>query len=240
MIGLVNNFAPKTGIGKYSFNLFEQAKKTIDMEMIYLESKDNKIPESTGIKKIKQPFNFPVFNKSISWYFYFPKKIPSGYKLYHLSSQFLAKTAKFRKPCIVTHMDLAPLLFPKDYPFITRVLLSKTLQYYSDMEKIITISENAKNELVKMGFAEKEKVTAIPLGFDPKIFKPKDKQESRRELNLPLEKKIILNIGSEEPRKNIPCLLKACHLLKKENESLLRTTRDLVSPCLLIEHGSRG
>ncbi|MDO8633702.1 MAG: glycosyltransferase family 1 protein [archaeon] len=216
MIAIANNFSPKTGIGKYSFNLFKKASKEIPLEMIYFESNDNKIGQMNGVKKITQGFNFPFFNKSISWYFYFPPKIPKGYELYHLSSQFLARSAKFVSPCIITHMDLAPLVLKKEYPFITRFLLSKVLPFYDKMEKIITISEKAKQELVDYGFADKEKVVSIPLGFDAHVFMPKDKIEARKKLGLPLEKKIVLNVGSEEPRKNIPCLLNVCKKLQNE------------------------
>jgi len=221
MIGLVNNFAPKTGIGKYSFNLFEKAKNLTEIEMVYLESKDNKIPETKKVKKVVQSFNLPVFNKSFSWYYFFPLRIPEGYSLYHLSSQYLARIVEFKSPCIVTHMDLAPIIFPKEYPFITRFLLKKVLPFYKKMEKILTISESAKKELIEKGFADEDKVTAISLGFDENIFKPINKESARKKLGLPLQRKIILNVGSEEPRKNIPCLLSICSELEKESKETM-------------------
>jgi glycosyltransferase involved in cell wall biosynthesis len=221
MIALVNNFSPKTGIGKYSFNLFEKAQKLTEIQMLYLESKDNKIPETNKIKKIIQSVNFPVFNKSFSWYYFFPSRIPKNYSLYHLSSQYLSRIAEFNKPCIVTHMDLAPILFPKEYPFHIKFLLKKVLPFYEKMERILTISEPAKKELIDYSGIEEEKIVSIPLGFDESIFRPMNKQEARKKLGLPLDKKIILNIGSEEPRKNIPCLLKAYNELEKERKDTL-------------------
>ena len=221
MIALVNNFAPKTGIGKYSFNLLEHSKDVIDIEMLYLESKDNRIPEQTKVRKVSQSVNLPVFNKSLSWYYFFPSRIPKNYSLYHLSSQFLARIAKFNKPCIITHMDLAPVLFPKEYPFLFSFLTKKVLPFYSEMQKILTISDSAKKELIEYTGIEPEKIVSIPLGFDEKIFFPENKLKARKKLNLPLDKKIILNVGSEEPRKNIPCLLDVCSKLQKENNETL-------------------
>jgi len=221
MIALVNNFAPKTGIGKYSFNLFDKASKLTETEMLYLESKDNKITEMNKVKKVKQSINLPLFNKSFSWYYFFPSRIPQNYSLFHLSSQYLSRIAKFNKPCIVTHMDLAPILFPKEYPFHINFLLKKVLPFYEKMERILTISEPAKKELIEYSGIDEEKIVSIPLGFDENIFKPINKQEARKKLNLPLDKKIILNIGSEEPRKNIPCLLKAYTELEKERKDTL-------------------
>ena len=113
-------------------------------------------------------------------------------------------------------MDLAPLLFPKEYPWITHWLLKKVLPAYKHIDRIITISESAKEELVRLGYSTPEKVTVIPPGFDERFFQPVNKEKARQKLGLPLDKKIVLNIGSEEPRKNIPCLLKTCKLLQEK------------------------
>lgn len=221
-IALVNNFGPKTGIGKYAFNLFEQCRKKTEMEMVYLESKDNKTGEIDGIRKIRQQINLPVLNKSYSWYFFFPPRIPAGYSLYHLSSQYLARIARFREPCVITHMDIAPLVFPKEYPWVTRFLLKKAISNYGRMKKIITISDATKKELLESGlFNDEEKITVIPPGYDERIFRRQDKKSARKALGLPEDKKIILNIGSEEPKKNVPRVLETFRELQKENEDVL-------------------
>jgi glycosyltransferase involved in cell wall biosynthesis len=51
--------------------------------------------------------------------------------------------------------------------------------------------------------------TVIYYGVDHELFRPRDKEKVRKILGLPINRPIILNVGSEEPRKNIPTLLKA-------------------------------
>ncbi len=214
-ICLLNNSHPFSGIGKYAFNLLDKLTELDKpVEMVYFESKDNKIgAQIKGVKKVGYGSYFPLSNRTLpwclSWYYNFPPKAPEGYDLYHASSQYLARVAKFRKNTVITHMDLAPVLFPADYPFLLRFFLKRAYRFYSKAPKILTISESARRELLEFMKIEEEKVKAIPLGFDEKIFKPIPKIRARKMLGLPLDKKIVLNVGSEEPRKNIVTLIRA-------------------------------
>ena len=56
----------------------------------------------------------------------------------------------------------------------------------------------------------------VYLGVDTRIFKPGDRSDARKKLGLPMDKKIILHVGSEEPRKNINGLIKSFYGLAKE------------------------
>jgi len=215
-IAIINNYQPHIGIGKYCFNLFEKLRiLKKDVDMIYLESKDNPYPESGGIVKVKQGFNLPALNKTFSWYYYFPPRLPRGYDLYHVSSQYLARIAKFRRPCIVTHMDTAPLLFK--YPVHLRFFVKRVMKYYRQADRIIAISEKSKAELAGLNIIPEEMITAINLGYDERVYKPASRERCRERLGLPKDKKIILYVGSEEERKNVPTLLKALRLLKKQS-----------------------
>jgi len=49
----------------------------------------------------------------------------------------------------------------------------------------------------------------VPYGVDHELFTPRKKDSLRQRLDLPPNKKIILNVGSEEPRKNVPTLIRA-------------------------------
>lgn len=213
---IVNNYQPHVGIGKYCFNLFERLREMKkDVEMIYLESSDNPYRERKGITKVKQGLNLPFLNKTLSWYYYFPKRIPEGFDLYHLSSTFLSKVSKYRKPCVITHMDVAPVIL-KDYPFHMKYFFSKSMDFYKNVDKIIAISEKSKKELIEMKSIPENKVTAINLGYDERFYRPVEKEKCRKLLGLPVEKKIILNVGSEEGRKNVKTLLDSLQVLRQE------------------------
>jgi glycosyltransferase involved in cell wall biosynthesis len=228
-VAIINNYQPHIGIGKYCFNLFERFRtQNKDVDMVYLESRDNPYQAGSGIVKVKQFFNLPLLNKTLSWYYYFPPKIPRGYDLYHVTSQFLARIAKFRRPCVITHMDAAPLLFK--YPQHLKFFVRMAMKHYRNAERIIAISEKSKSELVGFNIVPEEKITAINLGYDERVYMPMNKEECRQKLKLPKEKKIILYIGSEEERKNVPTLLKALHVLKDDLEDFVLVRVGSIDP----------
>ena len=130
----------------------------------------------------------------------------SNHSVYHLLNQnltFLFKKDRF----ILTVQDLIPLLYPSKIleKYWRRYLYSGITQ----AELIIVPSENTRQDLLKFYNPNPEKVIKIHLGYNPQIFYPRPKKSCRRLLGLPLDKTIILNVGTETPRKNILTLLKA-------------------------------
>lgn len=91
------------------------------------------------------------------------------------------------------------------------------------MDSIITISEYTKRD-VEMIFGllgidyPSKNVHAILLSNDKEIFKKSraSKGALRKKLELPLNKKIIVNVSSEEPRKNLRTVYKALSELPEE------------------------
>ncbi len=217
-IAIVNDYLPTTGIGNYAFSLFsEYQKMKKNAEMIYLNyGKSNEMENSSKhIKMLKTPWKMPIFRQSFNWFFYFPKKIPGGYDIYHVSSQYLSKVAAYRKPCVVSCLDIIPLVMPENCPLATRLMLGKAVKHIVNAERIVTISEHTKKDVVERLGIDREKIVVTYLGFDKNVFRKTGKMQARKDLGLPLDKKIILNVGSEEPRKNIPGLMSAVFLLKK-------------------------
>lgn len=221
-IALITQWHPLSGGGKYAFDLFKRFKKKYDTRMIYFEYGSNKIlygKEDKVIKIKKSILNF--LDKTLMTYYYFPKHIPNGYDLYHATNQYLARVAKYKKPCIITHMDITPILFPKGKFAPIGFFLKRLLKHYKEAEHIIALSEVVKNELLQQINIPDEKVTAVYPGFDEKNYRPFKKHTAREALNLPLDKKIILNVGSEEPHKGVPFLLECIAKLKKKNKNIL-------------------
>ena len=213
---------PFSGGGKYAFDLFYRFKRKYAADMIYFEYESNKISygEKDNVIKIrKSVFNF--LDKTLMTYYYFPKHIPEGYDLYHATNQFLARVAKYRKPCVITHMDIIPILFPKGKYAPIGFFLKRLLSHYKEAEHIIALSDVVKNELLEQINIPDEKITVIPPGFNEKNYRPIQKQTARKILNLPLNRKIILNVGSEELDKGIPTLLDCFANLKKKDNNLL-------------------
>jgi len=73
-------------------------------------------------------------------------------------------------------------------------------------------------EFVKLNI---EKVIALPNGYSNSVFKPLNVYNCRVELGLPLDKKILLNIGNLEDYKGQIYLINAMEKILKKNDDIL-------------------
>ncbi len=92
-------------------------------------------------------------------------------------------------------------------------LLRKSHNNMKKAEMIIVVSEFTKDLLIKHYWVKKENIKLICSAFDLSIFKKLDNKEWIRKIllkkyKISSDKKIILNVWSEESRKNIITILK--------------------------------
>lgn len=227
-IALINDYPKNTGIGKYAFNLFNELENKIDIEMVFLGERK----EKKNIKVLGKGIKFPLLRKTLNSYYVYPKIIPKQYDLFHLSNQFISRIAEYNKPSIVSCMDIIPFTLKKDYSIGMRLFLDKAMKSMKKAEKIISISDFTKQELIEKFGIKKEKIKTVYLGYDKKIFKEKNKQKARKKLGLKENKTYLLNVGSEERRKNVEELIKAVKGLDAE---LIRIGEQRTATRKLIE-----
>lgn len=137
-----------------------------------------------------------------------PESFFQDVDLIHSTDQFIPIA---KKPLIATVMDVIPLSHPqflKSKSRYAKSFLWKKLTQRAD--RIITISEFSKLEIVKhMGFSENQ-IDAIPLGVDQRYFQKIPNSEKQLILDeLGIKKPFFLFIGSIQPRKNLARLLEA-------------------------------
>ncbi|MEM5790557.1 MAG: glycosyltransferase family 4 protein [Candidatus Aenigmatarchaeota archaeon] len=85
--------------------------------------------------------------------------------------------------------------------------------------KIVAVGGEAKREFLKWFPKAKKKIVIIPTGIDPKKFKivtGKDCIKFRKKYRIPLNKKIILDVGRIYPVKRIDLLIKVFKLVKEK------------------------
>ena len=70
-------------------------------------------------------------------------------------------------------------------------------------------------------FRPHKKVHIVPMAADPTVFRPLDKQECRKQLNLPLDKKLIGYCGGINHRRGVNTVFRACELLHKRKPNTL-------------------
>lgn len=77
---------------------------------------------------------------------------------------------------------------------------------------IFTVSEAAREDLVRSAGAPRERVYVTPNGVDPRFFERRCAEGPRAPY--------LLAVGTFEPRKNLPVLLEAFRLLRREGRDL--------------------
>jgi glycosyltransferase involved in cell wall biosynthesis len=217
---LINNNPPNTGVGNYAYSLYRNLIEITEYST-YFVSWDKELFDTTY---------YLLNNKfSLNWLYYMiklrllAKKLRNYGLLVHITnSGYLASIipeAKREKSFVViTVHDIIPFVISRStYDCAFR----KAFMNVAYADKIIVISENTKRDLLRLINVGHKKVRVVYYGVDHELFKPRDKLEARRRLGLPLDRPIILNVGSEEPRKNIPVLFKSFKELLNDVPSAL-------------------
>jgi len=79
---------------------------------------------------------------------------------------------------------------------------------------VIAVSRDIRDELVDEFGVDEEKIHIINMGVDTSIFRPMDKEECRRRLGLPVDKRIVLFVGNIIPRKGVLYLIESLEHVK--------------------------
>ncbi|OYP33014.1 glycosyltransferase [Rhodopirellula sp. MGV] len=87
-------------------------------------------------------------------------------------------------------------------------------------DRVVALSDEIANAAIANGAAP-SRVVRIPNGVDTQSFKKVDQAGARRELNLPLDRKIIVSVGNRQERKGF-------HLLVDAMPEILRQHPDCI------------
>jgi len=137
-------------------------------------------------------------------------------ELFHYTDHALSVMQEVH-PCIITVHDIAFIRFPHLFNRTRRIykrFIFEKLVNKADI--IITPSNSTKNDIKRYCGIDDEKIRVVLYGVE-KRFRPinKSKVEDYRSLNS-LPSRIILSVGTLEPRKNIVTLIKAFAKLREE------------------------
>ncbi len=111
---------------------------------------------------------------------------------------------------IVTIHDLIYKEFPRTYSSVKNVYLDKALKRaLSNSDRIIAISKNTKNDILKYFDIPEDKIEVVYYGVDD-IFKEELTLDAARENTsaLDLPDNFFFYVGTLEPRKNIPYVIR--------------------------------
>ncbi|ADZ09220.1 glycosyl transferase group 1 [Methanobacterium lacus] len=131
----------------------------------------------------------------------------------HITTQELAYVLKSLEnyKTVLTCFDLIPWVYDNDRSYIWK----ENMKWMPTADRIITISEFSKNEILKYLDYPEEKIDIVYPAVDHRLYQPIKSKEILKQFNISDRDKVVLYVGSETPRQNVPDLIRAFNKLKK-------------------------
>jgi glycosyltransferase involved in cell wall biosynthesis len=230
---LYNNF---TGLGNYS--------RTLLHNLLHFSTGNNYhlyTPSITSCPETEEFINNPACRTFI------PDTILSSYwrsvsimnqlrvdniQIYHgLSHEIPLNIHKSKIRSIVTIHDLIFKIYPGTYHFIDRKIYDRKFRYScKNSDRIIAISENTKNDIVRLYGIDPGKIEVIYQSCNPLFYSSTDNENAYdilKKYNIPDD--YLLYVGSITERKNLSVIIKAFNHLPI----------DLKIPLVVVGKGGR-
>lgn len=229
---------PGTGFGNYWQPLFEQFQKDRDITPVYVqyarETDEIKHTVNGAIWDFRRPTRHRKFNRFFLQMCggYPVKQKMKPFDVVHLATDwmsFMVPDVRTKKVIVTCH-DLFTFgqVKKKRFDFGRGAAdnIKRLLNYHSQArikkaDMIIAISENTKKDIIRQFNLPCDRIRVVYNGLDSSCFKPRNKFECRRELGLWPDKFILLNIGTENERKNIKTLLKAMKIISQTHTDVV-------------------
>lgn len=224
-IGIVTNLMDLNGagIGRYTKNLVENLLK-IDRknEYVLIHSNKKSYHFLGSYREIKLPFFNTIPRKLITGFFAL-EKICHQEKLdiLHDTGQIGPYFFKSKTKRVLTIFDLSIFHYPESFTSVTTLYSRLFPLVAKNVDKIITISQNSKEDIIKFLKVPANKIAVTYLGVESH-FKPIKNhvkfERIRKKFKLPSD--FILFVGTIEPRKNVLFLIRAFAKIKKEFDNI--------------------
>jgi glycosyltransferase involved in cell wall biosynthesis len=126
-------------------------------------------------------------------------------------------------PAVTVIHDLTPMVmpcFPRRIALLLRFLLTRSAK---SSAAIITVSENSRQDIVRICGVPESKVHVVYEGYDRALFNSAPPQQEllrQFRLRLGITRPYILHHGAIQPRKNLPRLIAACRRVLARNPQL--------------------
>lgn len=196
----------------------------------YSNEISKRMPEGL-LNRIEYPVLYPSkiidgFTRRYIYSFIVKRRHDPGH-IHHITNQDLAflLTEIDLPHSIVTCYDLIPWVFYKNRSRYWQ----KNIEGLRKAEKIITISEFSKREMIKHVGIPQDRIDVIYCGVDTNVFYPERDRTPLSKFGIGPHEKVLLYVGSEEPRKNLKVLLEAVAIL-----------REKITDIVLLKAGSPG
>jgi len=161
------------------------------------------IPVGVGLERFLLPSIFRKIFRRIIYPYKFLKVLAYG-DIIHFTwpwKSYYLKISKMLDKRIVSNCyDIIPLKLTELYPWPR---FKKNIYFWRSSDAVQAISLNTKRDLISLG-VEDRKIFVIYPGVNTQLFRPVPKNYARKMLGLSIDKKIILYVGSLEPKRAVP------------------------------------
>jgi glycosyltransferase involved in cell wall biosynthesis len=220
-------FRSRTGIGQYVFNLCNE---------LFRQDKENKYIIYAYIflgKKFTSPFIKLPSNVRFKLIRYLPSKIvnivsrrlsPLPVDLLTATSPDIILFTNFVRGPIVTNAKTITIIYDLSFMLFnefsnsknSELLLKQVPKSISKSDKIITISQNSKQEIINHYKVNPAKIEIVNPAIKHAVYRPASKQSiDRVKTKYGIKGQYILYTGTLEPRKNIVGILEGYSALPK-------------------------
>jgi glycosyltransferase involved in cell wall biosynthesis len=202
----------RTGIEEYSYQVIKNLRDKLDQHFVvlYLRPKqivDFSLPKNWQIKKIKFPRLWTQVGLSLQLFF---DPVNVLFVPAHTVPLFHPRKT------VVTIHGLEYEIMPEAYSLWERIYMRFSIKNSCRwVEKIISVSKNTKQDLIRLYDIPQEKIMVIHEGYEEKIDREKIKIKEEFERMKPY----LLFIGRLEKRKNIEGIIAAFEFFKQKNKT---------------------
>ena len=204
MVTYITVDSTTTGVGKYAKDLYMLlAPESKIVQFIF-----NDRYLDNFYKKPYRGFKSTILNYMFSKYAFrlgidFINNNPD---IIHITSQTM-KPIFNNKKMVVTIHDIIPFNRNVAYSQVLEKLkdayMRSYVRQYLTYDNIITVSNHVKNQIVTQFNINENKISVISPYITDNFFPMHNKNLLRKELGLPVNKKLILSVSSDAPRKNL-------------------------------------
>ncbi len=208
------------GVGVYTRYLVDTLM-SIDRENDYFlfASPGKTMPLPDHLRRMIVPLKRPTRNIFL-WdqLFWYPLLKKQKIDVFHSPFYASPLLVPGQVAVVQTVHDLIPLLFKESTSFKNRFLFRMNFSFLRYADRIIAVSQNTKNDIIRLLGVPEEKVVVIHNGADH-LQKMRGKERSST-MSASKERPFLLYVGGMDPLKNIPTLVEAFDRICQRNKDL--------------------
>jgi glycosyltransferase involved in cell wall biosynthesis len=210
----------KGGVRRYVINLINNLSKLKDIDLIIFYNDKKLIGTFKKCKEISlfphRKFLLPIYDLLILPLYCKKMKID----VLHLPKSSCNFFKSFKK--VTTLHDLIPITHPETEKKLNWLYWKLNFWLVSKFaDKIITVSNFSKQQIIENYKVDKGKITVIYHGADKKIEKRNKKEIEQVKKKYNLKNKFLLFVGTIQPRKNTIRCIEAISLFREKNKEKL-------------------